>query len=156
MLARLGQARLAAGYLPIMSTTYADGRASATGRSRSRRRRPRTGSLVSFIRLDVDARRAATKFVHVRVKPSVKRLRQALAFSHGGVVKRAVLTYRIRRGTTRTIYLAWVNYPGRRTLTVDASATTRRRAVTAYWNERLEEGAQITVPEACRTRIATS
>ena len=37
-LARLGSARLAAGYQPIMSTTYADRRAFATGRSRSRRR----------------------------------------------------------------------------------------------------------------------
>ena len=71
-----------------------------------------------------------------------------LAFSRGGTVKRSVLTYRIRRGTKRTIYLAWINYPGRRTLTVDAARYDRaRRAVTAYWNGRLQEGTQIDVPE---------
>ena len=147
-LARLGQARLAGGYLPIMSTTYADGARVRYRQESFAAQTSETGSLVSFIRLDVDARRAATKFVHVRVKPSVKRLRQVLAFSGGGAVKRSVLTYRIRRGTKRTIYLAWINYPGRRTLAVDASRYERaRRVVTTYWNERLEEGTQITVPE---------
>ena len=93
------------------------------------------------------------------MKPSVKRLRQVLAFSRGGAVKRSVLTYRIRRGTKRTIYLAWINYPGRRTLAVDAARYERaRRAVTAYWNGRLDARARrSTVPEqrVSTTRIAT-
>ena len=146
--ARLGQARLAAGYLPIMSTTYADGARVRYRQESFAAQTSETGSLVSFIRLDVDARRASTKFVHVRVKPSVKRLRQALAFSRGGTVKRSVLTYRIRRGTKRTIYLAWINYPGRRTLTVDASRYERaRRASPRTGTSGCEEGTQITVPE---------
>jgi hypothetical protein len=78
----------------------------------------------------------------------VRKLRSVLAFSRGGTVKRSVLTYRIKRGTTRTIYLAWINYPGKRTLAVDAARYERaRRSVVAYWNGRLQEGTQITVPE---------
>ena len=146
--ARLGQARLAGGYLPIMSTTYTDGARVRYRQESFAAQTSETGSLVSFIRLDVDATRASTKFVQLRLKPSVRQLRQVLAFSRGGSVKRSVLTYRIRRGTKRTIYLAWINYPGRRTLTVDAARYDRaRRAVSAYWNGRLQEGTQIAVPE---------
>ena len=145
---RLGQARLAAGYLPIMSTTYTDGAGVRYRQESFAAQASETGSLVSFVRLDVDARRASRKVVQLRVKPSVRALRRVLAFSRGGTVKRSVLTYRIRRGTTRTIYLAWINYPGRRTLAVDAARYDRaRRAVTAYWNGRLREGTQIAVPE---------
>ena len=147
-LARLGQARLAAGYQPIMSTTYADAARVRYRQESFAAQTSETGSLVSFIRLDVDARRASAKAVQVRLKPSVRKLRSVLAFSRGGTVKRSVLTYRIKRGTRRTIYLAWINYPGRRTLAVDAARYERaRRAVVAYWNGRLQEGTQITVPE---------
>ena len=146
--ARLGQARLGSGYLPILSTTYTD---SARVRYRQESfavQTSETGSLVSFIRLDVDARRASGRAVQVRLKPSVRKLRTVLAFSRGGTVKRSVLTYRIKRGARRTLYLAWINYPGRRTLAVDATRYERaRRAVVAYWNGRLTEGTQIVVPE---------
>ena len=147
-LARLGPARLAAGYQPILSTTYADSARVRYRQESFAAQTSETGSLVSFIRLEVDARRSSAKAVQVRLKPSVRKLRSALAFSRGGTVKRSVLTYRIKRGTTRTIYLAWINYPGRRTLAVDAARYERaRRAVVAYWNARLQEGTQITVPE---------
>jgi pimeloyl-ACP methyl ester carboxylesterase len=147
-LARLGQARLAAGYLPILSTTYSDSARVRYRQESFAAQASETGSLVSFIRLDVDARRASTKAVQLRLKPSVRKLRGVLAFSRGGTVKRSMLTYRIKRGTTRTIYLAWINYPGRRTLAVDAARYERaRRALVAYWSGRLGEGAQIVVPE---------
>ena len=147
-LARLGEARLAAGYQPIMSTTYADAARVRYRQESFAAQTSETGSLVSFIRLDIDARRASAKAVQVRLKPSVRKLRSVLAFSGGGTVKRSVLTYRIKRGTTRTIYLAWINYPGRRTVAVDSARYERaRRAVVAYWNGRLSEGTQIVVPE---------
>ena len=147
-LARLGSARLAAGYQPIMSTTYADSARVRYRQESFAAQTSETGSLVSFIKLDVDARRASAKAVQIRLKPSVRKLRSVLAFSGGGTVKRSVLTYRVKRGTRRTIYLAWINYPGRRTLAVDAARYERaRRAVVAYWNGRLQEGTQITVPE---------
>ncbi|HYK07859.1 MAG TPA: hypothetical protein VEW11_08795, partial [Gaiellaceae bacterium] len=147
-LARLGQARLAAGYQPIMSTTYADAARVRYRQESFAAQTSETGSLVSFIRLDIDARRASAKTVQVRLKPSVRKLRSVLAFSRGGTVKRSVLTYRIKRGARRTVYLAWLNYPGRQTLAIDAARYERaRRAVIAYWNGRLSEGTQIVVPE---------
>lgn len=145
---RLGQARLAAGYQPIMTTTYTDGVGVRYRQESFAAQASETGSLVSFIRLDVDATRASAKVAQLRLKPSVKKLRRVLAFSRGGTVRRSVLTYRIRRGTKRTIYLGWINYPGRRTLAVDATRYERaRRAVISYWNGRLREGTQISVPE---------
>ena len=147
-LARLGPARLAAGWQPILSTTYTDAARVRYRQESFAAQASETGSLVSFIRLDVDARRSSAKFVQVRLKPSVRNLRQVLAFSRGGAVKRSVLTYRIRRGTARTIYLAWINYPGRRGLAVDAARYAHaRRAVGAFWSTRLREGTQISVPE---------
>ena len=131
-----------------MSTTYADAARVRYRQESFAAQTSETGSLVSFIRLDIDARRASAKAVQVRLKPSVRKLRNVLAFSGGGTVKRSVLTYRIKRGTTRTIYLAWINYPGRRTVAVDSARYERaRRAVVAYWNGRLNEGTQIVVPE---------
>ena len=147
-LARLGAAQLASGYQPIMTTTYTDASRVRYRQESFAAQASETGSLVSFIRLDIDARGASAKAVQLRLKPSVRQLRRALAFSRGGAVKRNVLTYRIKRGARRTVYLAWINYPGRRTLAVDAGRYDRaRRAVAAYWNGRLREGTEITVPE---------
>jgi hypothetical protein len=147
-LARLGQARLADGYQPILTTTYTDGAGVRYRQESFAARTSETGSLVSFIRLELDATRATVKTAQVRIRPSIKALRKVLAFSPGGTVRRSVLTYAVRRGTTRTIYLAWLNYPGRRTLTIDAARyETARRAVRAYWNTRLAAGTQISVPE---------
>ena len=131
-----------------MSTTYTDSARVRYRQESFAAQTSETGSLVSFIRLDVDARRSSAKAVQLRLKPSVRKLRSVLAFSRGGAVKRSVLTYRIKRGTRRTVYLAWINYPGRRTIAVDAARYERaRRAVVAYWNGRLSEGTQIVVPE---------
>ncbi len=87
--ARLGQARLAGGYLPIMSTTYTDGSRVRYRQESFAAQTSETGSLVSFIRLDVDAsacvdegRPAAAEAVcqataaGARLQP--RRLRQAL------------------------------------------------------------------------------
>lgn len=158
-LSRLGQARLADGYQPIMTTTYTDSARVRYRQESFAAQTSETGSLVSFIRLDVDATRASGKAVQLRLKPSLKGLRKRgnslvrrgstfLAFSPGGVVKRSQLMYRIKRGTRQTVYLAWINYPGRRGLAVDAGRyESARRAVRAYWNARLTEGTQIVVPE---------
>jgi len=145
---RLGHARLGDGYQPILTTTYID---SARVRYRQESfavQTSETGSLVSFIRLDVDATNASAKTVLVRAKPSLRALRKVLAFSSGGSVKSSVLTYRIKRGTRKTVYLAWINYPGKRGIAVGAARYERARgAVRAYWSARLKEGTQIVVPE---------
>jgi hypothetical protein len=147
-LARLGAARLADGYQPILTTTYTDAAGVRYRQESFAAQTAETGSLVSFVRLEVDATAASAKAVQVRVRPSVRALRKVLAFSPGGTVKRSVLTYGVRRGSSRTIYLAWLNYPGGRRLTVDAARyAAARSAVRAYWNARLAAGAQISVPE---------
>ena len=124
-LARLGQARLADGYQPILTTTYTDAAGARYRQESFAARTSETGSLVSFVRLDVDATRSSAKVVQLRLKPSVRKLRQVLAFSPGGVVKRSVLTYRIRRGTRRTVYLAWINYPAGTRASPSAPRATR-------------------------------
>jgi len=147
-LSRLGFARLADGHLPILTTSYTDGARVRYRQESFAAQTSETGSLVSFVRLDIDAARARRKVVQLRLTTSVPRLRSLLAFSSGGSAKRSALTYRIRRGTKRTIYLAWINYPGRRGIRVDAARyETARRAVSAYWRKRLTEGTQIVVPE---------
>ncbi|MGZ8782575.1 MAG: hypothetical protein ACXWZB_03655, partial [Gaiellaceae bacterium] len=147
-LSRLGQARLVDGYQPILTTTYTDSARVRYRQESFAAQTSETGSLVSLVRLDVDARRASARIVQLRLKPSVRALRTVLAFSPGGAVKKSVLTYRIKRGTRKTIYLGWINYPGGRTLSVGAARhESARKAVRAYWNKRLIEGTQISVPE---------
>ncbi|NUT55418.1 MAG: hypothetical protein HOQ03_05485 [Thermoleophilia bacterium] len=147
-LSRLGFAQLADGWQPILSTTYRDGAGVRYRQESFAAQTSETGSLVSFVRLDVDARRASRKFSQLRLATSTRALRRSLAFTRGGTVKRSTLTYRIRRGTRRTIYLAWINYPARRGIRVDAGRYARaRRAVQSYWRKRVSEGTQISVPE---------
>jgi hypothetical protein len=147
-IARLGFASLADGYLPILTTTYRDGAGVRYRQESFAAQTSETGSLVSFVRLDVDATQASKKVVQLRLATSVRQLRKSLAFSRGGIVKRSNLTYRIRRGTKRTIYLAWINYPGHRGIRVDAARYDRaRRAVQSFWRQRVAEGTQIVVPE---------
>ena len=86
-LARLGQARLAGGYLPIMSTTYTDAARVRYRQESFAAQTSETGSLVSFVRLDVDARRASAKVVQLRLKPSVRNCGRCSP-SRGGTVKR--------------------------------------------------------------------
>ena len=125
-LARLGAASLASGYQPIMTTSYTDASRVRYRQESFAAQASETGSLVSFIRLDIDARGASTKAVQLRLKSSVRQLRRALAFGRGGTVKGNVLTYRIERGTRRTVYLAWVNYPaGGRSPSAPAATTAR-------------------------------
>jgi hypothetical protein len=158
-LPRLARARLAAGYLPILETRYRDAAGVRYAQESFAGRISETGSLVSFVRLTVDARRAAAS-TRVRFTPSVARLTRAgdrlrrggatyLHFSAGGGFDGSSLRYGVRRGTTRTVYVAWLNYPARsRALTLDQTAyDTARRSVAEFWERRLAEGTSIVVPE---------
>ena len=127
-LARLRPAQLAGGYLPVLETSYVDA-AGARYRQESFAARA-TGGLASFVRIEVDTRRAAAR---VRLQPT------------GG----RALSYRIPRGAVRTLYVGWLNDPRRaRTFRVDkARYDGARDSVAAYWNLRLAAGTQIVVPE---------
>lgn len=122
-LARLQPARLAQGWLPVLQTRYTDARGARLVQESFATRRG--GALTSFVRLEVDATRAAT----------------AVRFA----ARRGSLTYRVQRGETRTFRVAW---SGSRPVAVNEAAYDEARAsVVAYWERRLAEGASITVPE---------
>ena len=128
-LRRLTPARLEQGYLPILQTAYVDAAGNRYAQESFAARDARTGGLTSFVRLEVDARTAA------RV-----RFRSSTGAKH---------VYRIDPATTRTLYVGWQVHPRRsRILPVDEARYERARtSVGLYWNRRLAEGAQFSVPE---------
>ncbi len=113
-LARLGTPALAGGYLPILETRYRD--------ARGRRYRQESFSfgrpLVSYVRVDVPARRSACAS-----PPGARASRRA-----------------------RTLYAAWSGGAVRRVDAADYDAA--RGQTVAYWQGRLDEGTTISVPEA--------
>jgi hypothetical protein len=160
--ARLQPARLADGYLPIVQTSYADAagvryrQESFVGRSYGVFG---AKSVISFVKLQVDARRARAGAT-VRLVPW-KRLAHAapdrlalrgatrLIVSDGAEFVEGVVRYRVPRGETATFYAAWLNKPSdARYVHADAKTYDLARNVVAnFWNERLAAGAQLGVPE---------
>lgn len=159
-LARLSTPRLAGGYLPILATRYVDGQGARYEQESFAVRIPETDSLVSFVRLRVDARASRASTTRVRFVPSDarltadgNRLRRGrathLVFGAGGKYDGASLSYSLPRGSTRAVYVAWVNYPRpSKPLAVDAARYEQaRKSVADYWERRLAEGATFSVPE---------
>jgi hypothetical protein len=157
--ARLVPARLADGYLPIAETSYLDATGTRYRQESFAGRVPQTRALVSFVRLTVDARRARAS-ARVRFAPSVNGLRRDgnrlvgggathLAFSPGATYGAGGVTYSVTRGTMRTLYVSYVNYPSpaRPFAADEATYDAARRETAAYWERRLGEGASISVPE---------
>jgi hypothetical protein len=160
-LRRLAAPRLAGGYLPILVTRYVDAQRAGYVQESFAARIPETGSLVSFLRLTVDARRARRATTRVRFVPSVRRLAVEgnrlrrggatyLLFESGGRYDGSSLSYSVPRGEARTVHVAWVNYPqATRPLVLDEAAYDgARQSVVAYWERRLAEGATFVVPDA--------
>jgi hypothetical protein len=157
---RLVHARLADGWLPIVETGYTDAAGARYRQESFAGRVPQTRSLISFVRLEVDTRAARSATTLVRFAPSVAGLRRDgerlvrdgvphLVFGAGAGVSGGGVTYAVPRGTTRTLYVAWVNYPGpaRPFRADEATYESARRAAVSYWERRLGEGASISVPE---------
>jgi hypothetical protein len=160
--ARLHPARLAAGYLPIVQTSYTDAagvrytQESFVGRSYGAFG---ARSVISFVKLHVDTRRARAGAT-VRLVPW-KRLAHAtpdrlarlgatrLIVSDGAEFVEGVVRYRIARGETATVYAEWLNKPSdaRHVHADAASYGTARNVVVNFWNERLGAGARFNVPE---------
>ena len=159
---RLTPARLADGYLPILETSYVDAQ-GVRYRQESfvGRRGGRLGarSVISFIRLTVDARQARANAT-VRLVPSQRLVRTGpdrmsvgrrarLIVSRGARLTSGVATFRIRPGTRRTLYADWLHAPSRaRALHANAAMYSRaRRTVAAFWQSKLVGGASFHVPE---------
>jgi hypothetical protein len=159
---RLRPATLASGYLPILDTGYTDaggvryrqesfvGRAYGAYGARS---------VISFVRLDVDARNAS-QGATVRLVPwrflshsAPDRLtlggRTQLIVTPGAELIDGVVRYRIPAGQSQTIYLEWLNAPSdARYVHADAPTYEKaRQTVETFWQSKLDAGATFSVPE---------
>ncbi len=159
---RLRHAQLADGYLPILQTAYTDaggvryqqesfvGRAYGAYGARS---------VISFVRLVVDARRS--------VRPAVVRLVPWHRLAHSAPDRLAldgaarlivsgsprfvsgVVRYDVPAGTREVIYADWLNAPSdAQYVRADADAYRVARAtVVRFWESRLSAAATFDVPE---------
>jgi hypothetical protein len=125
-LAGLAPPRLA-GYLPILETRYVDRQGARYVQESLAARSPENGSLVSFVRLTIDARRTTAPLTRVRF------------------ASRRSLSYVVRRGENQTLFIGWRK--GRPVRIDQAAYESARRSVVDYWERRLSEGATIVVPE---------
>jgi hypothetical protein len=158
-LARLSTPSLYGGYLPVLETRYRDVAGASYRQESFAARVPQTGSLVSFVRIAADARRAS-KAVEIRFTVSDPGLRTSggrlvrggdavLLYGSGAHAVASSVVYEIPRGSTRTVYVAWLYTPASvRPLSLDAAAYLEARArLVDYWQGRLSSGASLEVPE---------
>lgn len=160
--ARLRPARLAAGYLPVLETDYTDAagvryrQESFVGRAYGAYG---TRSVISFLRLDVDATNAP-RGATVRLVPSRRLAHSApdrlalrgltrLIVSDGADFVDGVVRYRIPAGERETIYAEWLNAPSEaQYVHADAETYDAARTTTLnFWRAKLEGGATFDVPE---------
>ena len=137
-LGRLVPATLADGWLPVVQTSYVDATGVAYTQESFAGRIGGARSIVSFVKLDVDA---STSTVGAQVLFKT-------AFPDRLVLDRAQPVV-VAPGSTTTIYAAWVHQPPLlHPIHANAFTYTRARdALTKYWRERVAEGMQIDVPD---------
>ena len=135
---RLVPATLADGWLPIVQTSYVDATGVKYAQESFAGRIGGARSIVSFVKLDVDATES-TQGAQVVFKTSFP----------DRLILDAQQPIAVTPGTTSTIYAAWVHQPPL-LHPIHANAYTysrARAAVTAYWKQRLATGMQIDVPD---------
>ena len=133
-LSRLAPAKLAQGYLPVLQTKYVDRAGTRYLQESFSVRGLGTGSLVSFVRLTIEAgsaRGAVVRFVTRR--PTTARARKAQGAVHSSV------RYRVAAGESRTVYAGWIpDSTGGRTVPLDERAyEIGRERVVQFWEARL-------------------
>ena len=156
---RLRPAQLAEGYLPIVQTAYVDANGvkytqeSFVGRAYGAR------SVVSFVKLHVDARqaRAGASIRLVPWKLLTHSAQDRLAYKgdarlivgDGAEFVGGVVRYRVPPGEETTLYAEWLNGPSEaKALHADQPTyDAAREAVVNYWTTRLTSGMQFDVPE---------
>jgi len=156
-LARLGTPRLADGHLPILETRYVDANGGRYRQESFATRIEQTRSLVSFVELTAEAPASSTT---VRFTASERGLTRSgdslvrggstlLAFSAGGSVAGSSVSYEVPRGSSRTVYAAWLSAPDEsRAIALDKAAyESAKWSLVRHWQERLTEGLTIDVPE---------
>jgi hypothetical protein len=158
--ARLAAPSLLDGYLPILETRYVDANGVRYQQESFAADVPQTHSLVSFVRITADAAETDAPDTRIRLTPSLAPLHldpgrlsrkghTYLVFSPGGSYNGASVKYSVPRGSTRTVYAAWLNEPmSSRPIPLDeASYDATRDGVADYWERRLLHGGTIVVPE---------
>jgi hypothetical protein len=155
-LARLGPARLAEGFLPILQTRYVDADGTRYRQESFAVRGLGTGQLVSFVRLTADARAgsgAVLRLVPRRPGPPARATQHeggpaGLVFSAGGRFDGSSVRYRVEAGRSVTVYAGWVVGPsGGRPEPIDERVYEQaRERVIAFWESRLG-GPVFDVPE---------
>ena len=144
-LARLGAPRLARGWLPILRTTYVDARGVRYAQESFAGRAHGVRSLVSFVRLRVDATRARGATAVVRFVPSPGSGGRLV--SHGRGIRSNAGVRNVVHGTA-VIDVAWVHSLGREKLELDSeSFDNARREVARFWDAELSRGAVLRIPE---------
>jgi hypothetical protein len=144
-LVRLSEPRLAHGWLPILRTTYVDARGVRYAQESFAGRAHGVGSLVSFVRLRVDATRAPGGTAVVRFVPSSGSAGRLVA---DGVRTGAVGGIRRRVHGTAVIDVAWVHRPGSGRPALDAGAYDSARSdVRRFWEAELARGALLQIPD---------
>jgi hypothetical protein len=143
-LGRLAQPALADGWLPILETRYVDASGVRYRQESFAARVGSGGSLVSLVRLDVDARHARRGAV-VRLVATRRGLVDAAGERRGTTMRRVV-----RRGRTATIYAGWTATAAPAgALRLDAPGYAAARAgIVAYWRRQLAGGGSVSVPDA--------
>ncbi|HET7127678.1 MAG TPA: hypothetical protein VFJ93_01220 [Gaiellaceae bacterium] len=135
---RLVPATLADGWLPIVDTSYADASGVRYTQESFAGRIGGARSIVSFVKLDVDATES-TVGAQVRFKTAFP----------DRLVLDAEQPVAVAPGATATVYAAWVHQPPL-LHPIHANAFTygrARDAVVKYWQERIADGLQIDVPD---------
>jgi hypothetical protein len=136
--ARLVPATLASGWLPLMETSYVDATGVRYTQESFAGRIGGSRSIVSFVKLDIDATQSA-EGAQVQFKT---------AFPERLVLD-AQQPISVAAGTTATVYAAWVHQPPL-LHPIHANAFTygrARDAVVKYWTQRIAQGMQVDVPD---------
>jgi hypothetical protein len=135
---RLVPATLADGWLPIVDTSYVDATGVRYTQESFASRIGGARSIVSFVKLDVDATQSSAG----------AQVRFTTAFPDRLILD-AQQPVAVAAGTTSTIYAAWVHQPPL-LHPIHANAFTYQRARAAlkkYWQDRIASGMQIDVPD---------
>ena len=143
--ARLGPPRLARGWLPVLRTRYVDARGVRYAQESFAGRVPGIRSLVSFVRLTVDARRAGSTTATVRFAASPGS-RARLVTDGRGAREHDGVRYGVRG--VDVLRVAWAHSPSQGLVAVDETVyDAALQATERFWGQELANGVSFHVPE---------
>ena len=142
-LSRLGGPRLAAGWLPILRTTYVDTDGVRYAQESFVGRLPGVAPVVSLIRLTVDARPSGRQaLVRFLASPGE---RTRLVPGPGGVFARGELRYRV--DGMAVIDVGWLHRPAAGASIDDDAYLAARAAIRDLWRKELAPATTFDLPE---------